>query len=67
MMSVRSGSDGSARRLFFASLLYLPLLLGLMIADRGPVKSGAARRMLAAETQDAAAEPATAAEAGPFR
>jgi protoheme IX farnesyltransferase len=25
---------GDARRLFFASIIYLPLLLGLMIVDR---------------------------------
>ena len=34
-------SAASARRLFLASLLYLPLLLGLMVADRGPVPAGA--------------------------
>jgi protoheme IX farnesyltransferase len=30
-------SDRNARRLFVASVVYLPLLLGLMVADRGPV------------------------------
>jgi protoheme IX farnesyltransferase len=30
----RVPTDGRARRLFFATLLYLPLLLGLMVADR---------------------------------
>jgi protoheme IX farnesyltransferase len=30
-------SAASARRLFLASLLYLPLLLGLMVADRRPL------------------------------
>ncbi len=30
---VRRRSDGAARRLFFASLLYLPLVMGLMVAD----------------------------------
>jgi protoheme IX farnesyltransferase len=34
--------DASARRLFFASLLYLPVVLGTMVADRGPVAAGAA-------------------------
>jgi protoheme IX farnesyltransferase len=33
-------STTSARRVFWASLLYLPLLLGLMLADRGPPVSG---------------------------
>ena len=32
----RERSDGSARRLFLASLVYLPLLLGLMVLDAGP-------------------------------
>ncbi len=32
----RDRSDRSARRVFLASLLYLPLLLGAMVADRGP-------------------------------
>jgi protoheme IX farnesyltransferase len=31
----RRRSLSSARRLFFVSLVYLPLLLGLMVADRG--------------------------------
>lgn len=31
----RSRSDASARRLFLGTLAYLPLLLGLMVADRG--------------------------------
>ena len=33
----RSRSSASARRLFLASLIYLPLLLGLMVADRRPL------------------------------
>lgn len=33
----RHRSDKSARRLFFASIIYLPLLFGLMVIDRGPV------------------------------
>jgi len=32
----RSHSDGDARRVFLASLAYLPLALILMLADRGP-------------------------------
>jgi protoheme IX farnesyltransferase len=36
----RSRSSASARRLFLASLLYLPLLLGLMVADRTPPPGG---------------------------
>ncbi len=32
----RSGSDRDARRVFLASLAYLPLVLGLMVIDRGP-------------------------------
>lgn len=34
----RERSERSARRLFLGSLLYLPLLLGLMVADRGPAR-----------------------------
>jgi heme o synthase len=33
----RSGSDRDARRVFLASLAYLPLVLGLMVIDRGPL------------------------------
>ncbi len=33
----RCHTDLSARRLFFASIIYLPILLGLMVFDRGPV------------------------------
>ena len=33
----RRCSDVQARRLFLTSVIYLPLLLGLMAADRGPV------------------------------
>lgn len=33
----RSGSDRDARRVFLASLAYLPLVLGLMVVDRGPL------------------------------
>lgn len=33
----RDRTDGSARRLFLASLVYLPLLMGLMVFDRTPL------------------------------
>ncbi|MFH1279598.1 MAG: heme o synthase [Candidatus Eisenbacteria bacterium] len=32
----RRKGDPEARRLFFATLLYMPLVLGLMVIDRGP-------------------------------
>ncbi len=32
----RSGADRDARRVFLASLVYLPLVLGLLLIDRGP-------------------------------
>ena len=35
----RERTDRSARMLFLGSLLYLPLVLGLMVADRGPARS----------------------------
>ena len=41
-------SAASARRLFLASLLYLPLLLGLMVADRRPLPGGPAGARAAA-------------------
>lgn len=34
-----SREERHARRVFFASLIYLPLLLGLLVADRGPAVS----------------------------
>ncbi len=36
----RSGSDRDARRVFLASLAYLPLVLGLLVIDRGPAAGG---------------------------
>jgi heme o synthase len=33
---MRSRTEARARALFFASLIYLPVLLGLLVADRGP-------------------------------
>ena len=35
----RTHSSADARRVFFASIIYLPLLLALMVADRGPSQS----------------------------
>jgi heme o synthase len=37
----RDRSRASARRLFLASLIYLPLVLGLMVLDRGPLRDPA--------------------------
>jgi protoheme IX farnesyltransferase len=42
-------SAASARRLFLASLLYLPLLLGLMVADRRPLPGFSAGARAVAE------------------
>ena len=35
-------SEASARRLFLATLAYLPLVLAILVLDRAPVRSGAA-------------------------
>ena len=35
----RSRSDASARRLFLATLAYLPLLLAILVVDRAPVRT----------------------------
>jgi heme o synthase len=45
----RSGSDRDARRVFLASLAYLPLVLGLMVIDRGPASGGGVAVARAAE------------------
>jgi heme O synthase-like polyprenyltransferase len=44
-------SDASARSLFFASIAYLPLLLGLMILDRNaaPPRTGTSVAALTAD------------------
>jgi len=42
MQLYRRRGDREARRLFLASVIYLPLLLGLMMIDRGPGRSPAA-------------------------
>lgn len=41
---LHSRTDPNARRLFFASIAYLPLLLAAMVIDRGPVSPTAATR-----------------------
>jgi heme O synthase-like polyprenyltransferase len=46
-------TEASARRVFLASLLYLPLVLGLMVTDRGPA-AGTAPRIEAAAPGPAA-------------
>ena len=38
----RSRADGDARRVFLASIIYLPLVLGLMVADRPAARSAGA-------------------------
>lgn len=40
----RTPSDAAARRVFLATVLYLPLLLAAMVADRGPMTLSAALR-----------------------
>jgi protoheme IX farnesyltransferase len=47
-------TEASARRLFLASIVYLPLLLCLMVADRGPVAGPAlGSRAVAGECEQA--------------
>ncbi|MCE9619348.1 MAG: heme o synthase [Planctomycetes bacterium] len=41
---LRRVDDASARAMFFASLIYLPLVLGTMVLDRGPLGTDAALR-----------------------
>jgi protoheme IX farnesyltransferase len=53
-------SAASARRLFLASLLYLPLLLGMMVIDRRPVPGARAAAGVAARVVPAVADPAAA-------
>jgi protoheme IX farnesyltransferase len=43
---LRTGQRADARRVFLASLVYLPLALGLMVADRGPHIPAGVVRML---------------------
>lgn len=54
----RQRTDASARALFLASLVYLPLLLGLMIADRAPARGSKLSPLaLAAPAQDDTLSP----------
>jgi protoheme IX farnesyltransferase len=53
----RTRSDASARRLFLATLAYLPLLLAFLVLDRAPVRTTAGNGVVPAAT-------ATAADAG---
>jgi len=48
----------SARSVFLASLLYLPLVLGLLVADRGPVTPGFRPMIAGAVLLQPAGEPA---------
>jgi protoheme IX farnesyltransferase len=66
----REHSDRRARRVFLGSLLYLPLVLGLMVADRGPLAETSFSSYLAGGPAQAvtpvpsqAGEPSTAAPA----
>ncbi len=46
----RTRSNGSARRVFLASIIYLPLLLGCMLADAGPASMSSARAVEKTDT-----------------
>jgi heme o synthase len=59
----RSHSDRDARRVFYASLIYLPLALFLMVADPGPLRSR--DLWLHAPPRTADATPAAVAAAQP--
>ncbi|HUU82633.1 MAG TPA: heme o synthase [Phycisphaerae bacterium] len=61
----RQRSDLSARRLFLASIIYLPLLLGFMVADRGPV-ADRVHVIGAVENVQAAAPPADLGQASVY-
>lgn len=45
---VRERSDRHAKRVFLASLLYLPILLGVMVADRGELRAPVTTRSVPA-------------------
>ncbi len=51
----RDMTDRSARRLFLASLIYLPLVLGLLVADRKPAANSLPRDLI---TREMPADPA---------
>ncbi len=55
----RSHSDRDARRVFLASLAYLPLALFLMVADRGPGRAEDAWLETAPQPAEVAATPPT--------
>lgn len=61
---LRRGSDRDAKRVFLASLVYLPLLLGLLVADRGPREYGGAAEVFAAAKAPAATVGQTGAAVG---
>jgi len=50
----RTRSDASARRLFLSTLVYLPLLLGLLVADRRPADYPAVQTAWASPTPSSA-------------
>lgn len=61
----RRRDDASARRAFLASLAYLPLMLGVMVFDRGPVSPEAWLRGGRASALGSAPEPAGTPPATP--
>jgi len=52
----RTRGQREARRVFFASLIYLPLLMGLLVIDRGPVVNSSSKHWISPAV---AAAPAT--------
>ncbi len=61
----RHRSDAAAKSAFLASLSYLPLMLGTMVLDRGPVSAEAWLRGGRGGVTDSAPEPADAPPALP--
>jgi protoheme IX farnesyltransferase len=53
----RAPSVGSARRVFLASNIYLPLLLGLMVADKAPTPGSAIAHMKTSRPASQTAAP----------
>jgi len=62
----RVRTDAAAKSAFLASLSYLPLMLGAMVLDRGPVSAEAWLRGGRDSVTDSAAEPADAAPPVPW-
>jgi protoheme IX farnesyltransferase len=63
----REHSDRRARKVFLGSLLYLPLVLGLMVADRGPLAGTSSGYDLASSpASPVPAEPAAASAVAPL-